>query len=66
MTRLPHLTNIQYYNFVSALTILHDCRLENINFAERIINISGSPVAIQNCSLELEKLLGRYTQQSNG
>jgi len=53
----------QYFTLLAGIAILHDCKLLSINLPERIIDIAGRPEAVQNCSAELEDLLGRYTAE---
>ena len=55
-----YLDENQYHKLVAGIAILNDCKLLNINFPERVINLSGPPEAVQACSAELEEVLGRY------
>ena len=50
----------RYFNLVAGVSVLNDCKVLNINFTDRIVNLYGSPKAIRVCSEELEKVLGRY------
>jgi hypothetical protein len=53
-----YLNEKQYVNLVAGIAILNDCKLLNIDFSEKVINIAGPPDAVRACSAELEKLLG--------
>ena len=50
----------RYFNLVASIAALYDCNVLDINFQNRIINLHGSPQAVQACSTELEKALGPY------
>ena len=56
------LSNSQYYNFVAMVAEHHQCRLVDIDFPGRTIQLKGLPEAIQRCSTELATLLGTATQ----
>ena len=57
-----YLTKNQYVNFVASRAILHNCRLVDIDFSGRTIDIAGPRGAVQTCCTELEELLGRYNK----
>ena len=52
------LSNSQYYNFVAMVAERHQCRLVDIDFPGRTIELTGLPAAVHSCSAELAKLLG--------
>jgi len=57
-----YLTKKQYFNLVAAIANLHNCRLMDIDFPRRIINIAGHRKAVNACCVELEGLFGRYKE----
>ena len=57
--RTNHLTEKQYFNFVNAVAILHDCRLININFSKHVIQLEGTPDDMNTCFHELSMVLGK-------
>jgi hypothetical protein len=50
----------RYFNLVAGIAALNDCKVLDINFQDRVINLNGSPKAVGTCSAELEEVLGRY------
>ena len=59
MMRTNHLTEKQYSNFVSAVAILHNCRLINIDFPKQLIQLEGTPDDMNTCFHELSMVLGK-------
>ncbi len=59
MMRTNHLTKKQYLNFVSAVAILHNCRLIDIDFPKHVIQLEGAPNDMNACFHELSMLLGK-------
>ena len=51
----------QYFNFVAAIAVMHGCRLVDVDFQKRIINIKGGVQDVSNCAVELEQVLGSET-----
>ena len=59
MMRTNHLTEYQYLNFVSAVAILYNCRLIDIDFPKKVIELEGAPDDMSACFHELSMLLGK-------
>ena len=50
----------RHFNLVAGIAALNGCKVLDINFQDRVINLNGSPKAVRACSTELEEVLGRY------
>ena len=59
MMRTNHLTEKQSLNFVSAVAILNNCRLIDIDFPKHVIQLEGEPHDMNACFHELSMLLGK-------
>ena len=57
--RANHLTEKQYFNFVSAVAILHNCRLIDTDLPKQVIQLEGTPNNMNACFHELSMLLGK-------
>ena len=55
------LTETQFFSLVSTIASQHSCRLVDIDFDKRIINIAGPSESEHACAIELEEILGQYT-----
>ena len=59
MMSTNHLTEKQYLNFMSAVALLHNCRLIDIDFPKQVIQLGGAPDDMNACFHELSMLLGK-------
>ena len=50
----------RYLNLMAGISVLNGCKLLNINFPDKVINLSGSLEAVRTSYAELEEMLGRY------
>jgi hypothetical protein len=52
------LDEMQVTRFIAAVANLYGCRLVDIDFARRIVNISGDRRAVTECINELHRVIG--------
>ena len=54
----------QLINAVSIIASSYGCRIVDIDFANHIINLAGSPESEISCAVEIEKVLGEYLEDA--